>query len=194
MRGLTYLIAVSMDGFVAAPDGDTAAFAPDPDYLQMLIENWPETLPAPALEALGVSAANRVFDTVIMGWNTYAVGYAAGLIDPYPSLRTVVCTRRHLDENVGDRVELTDVDPVDVVRSLKADPEADSDVWLCGGPRLAAQIIDEIDEVVLKVNAVVLGQGMPLFDVSQPTADRFSLRSSTPVGMGVAVQHFTRAA
>jgi dihydrofolate reductase len=34
---------------------------------------------------------------------------------------------------------------------------------LCGGARLAGALYDEIDELVLKVNPVVLGTGTPLF-------------------------------
>ena len=43
------------------------------------------------------------------------------------------------------------------VRALKADPGWD--LWLAGGGRLAAFLTDEIDELLLKVNPVVLGAG-----------------------------------
>jgi dihydrofolate reductase len=58
-------------------------------------------------------------------------------------------------------VELIRDDAVERVRALKDEPGAD--VWLCGGARLAASLADEIDELVLKVNPIVLGSGIPLF-------------------------------
>ena len=36
-------------------------------------------------------------------------------------------------------------------------------IWLCGGGRLAATLLDEIDEMILKINPIILGNGTPLF-------------------------------
>jgi dihydrofolate reductase len=57
------------------------------------------------------------------------------------------------------------------VRALKA--EDGRDIWLAGGGRLAARVADEIDELVLKVNPVVLGDGVRVFEgsgVARPLA------------------------
>jgi dihydrofolate reductase len=48
-------------------------------------------------------------------------------------------------------------DVTDRVRALKA--EQGKDVWLAGGGRLAASLVDETDELIPKVNPVVLGDG-----------------------------------
>lgn len=191
-RNLTYLIATSMDGFVAAPDGDTSMFDADQAYLDLLIRTWPETLPAPALEEFGLAPSKGVFETVIMGWTTYAVGYDIGLIDPYPGLDTYVCTRRHLGADVGSRVTLTDTDPVELIRSLKSVQTATGDIWLCGGPELAGVLRDEIDRVILKVNPVALGDGIPLFGTGTAALTRFQIESSRTVGRSVAIQQFER--
>nr|WP_255675336.1 hypothetical protein [Deinococcus sp. 12RED42] len=43
---------------------------------------------------------------------------------------------------------------------------------MCGGGDLATQLIGEIDELLIKLNPVVLGQGVPLCR-SAPDARRF---------------------
>jgi len=43
---------------------------------------------------------------------------------------------------------------------------ADQKLWLCGGARLAGSLLDVklIDRLILKVNPVIIGNGIPLFD------------------------------
>jgi dihydrofolate reductase len=50
---------------------------------------------------------------------------------------------------------------VDLVRGLKQ--EGGLDIWLCGGARLAGALFDSIDELIVKINPVVLGAGIGLF-------------------------------
>jgi hypothetical protein len=47
------------------------------------------------------------------------------------------------------------------VRELKQ--EQGKDIWMAGGARLAAALVNELDELILKVNPIVLGSGIPLF-------------------------------
>jgi dihydrofolate reductase len=44
---------------------------------------------------------------------------------------------------------------------MKAEPGID--IWLCGGAHLAASLVDEINESILKINPILLGAGIPLF-------------------------------
>ncbi|WP_340638830.1 hypothetical protein [Agromyces binzhouensis] len=53
-------------------------------------------------------------------------------------------------------------DVVETVRALKAEDSA-LDIYLAGGGRLAGQLLDEIDELVIKRYPVVAGAGLPAF-------------------------------
>lgn len=164
MRRLVYLVAVTLDGFIAAPDGGDPSgsdFLPvTPDLVEHLVTSWPETLPGPARDALGISEAGRHFDTVVEGRSSYDVGLAAGLVDAYPHLRHVVFSRTLVDRT-DLPVEVVDGDPVERVRELKA--EDGKDIWLVGGGTLAHALLPEIDRLVLKVNPSVIGDGVRLF-------------------------------
>ena len=181
MRTLTYLVATTLDGFIAAPDGGDptgSVFPVTPDYLEHLVTHYPETLPDGARTALGVTSPATRFDTVLEGRRSYHVGLDAGVTNAYPHLRHVVFSRS-LGQSPDPTVEVTAADPVETVRQLKR--AAGSGIWLVGGAQLAAALYDEIDELVLKINPVTLGSGIPLFGGS--TGE--SLRSFEPAGSHV---------
>ena len=50
----------------------------------------------------------------------------------------------------------------ELVRALKAE-DSRLDIYLAGGGRLAGQLLDEIDELVIKRYPVVAGAGLPAF-------------------------------
>jgi dihydrofolate reductase len=182
VRSLVYLVATSLDGFIAAPDRDFTPLMVGGDHLAGLAEDYPETFPAPAREALGIDAPNRVFDTVLMGARTYQVPGAVP--SPYPQLRQVVFSSRA--PAVPGDVEVVDGDAVAYVRRLKADGDG-GDLWLCGGAHLAGQLYDEIDRLVLKISPVVLGNGLPLFAGVNPRPRTFLPRRQVDYDNGVRV-------
>jgi dihydrofolate reductase len=190
VRELTYFVAVSLDGFIAAPDDTFDAFPVQGDHIDWLFREWPDTLPTVALEPAGLKADGSRFDTVLMGWRTYAAGLPQGVTSPYQHLRQYVFSRQPRD--VPDDVHLTDRDPVALVRELKAEPEG-TGIWLCGGGRLAAQLVDEIDRFVFKVNPVLLGAGIPLFAERGYDPRAFTRVASRPFESGVVVNEYVRA-
>jgi dihydrofolate reductase len=189
MRELTYYAATSLDGRIAAPDGGFDAFPTTGDHMEMIVREWRDTVVAPALEALGLCADGTKFDAVVMGWLTYEAGLPYGVVDPYPHLEQVVFSRSHGQDEVPDNVRIVSGDPVAEVQRLKR--EDGVGVWLCGGGRLAAALVDEIDRMVLKVNPVVLGDGVPLF-AGGYDARAFELVRSTPYTSGVVVSEYAR--
>ncbi|KGN32492.1 deaminase reductase [Knoellia sinensis KCTC 19936] len=164
MRKLAYYVAVTLDGFIAGPGGGDpsgAEFFPiTPDLVEFIATNYPETLPGPARDAMGIEGPGQHFDTVIEGRASYELGLAAGIDDAYPHLRHLVVSST-LGERADLPVEVVTEDPLARVRELKA--EAGLDIWLVGGGTLAHTLLPEIDRLILKVNPSVIGSGIGLF-------------------------------
>lgn len=164
MRKLVYYVATTLDGFIAGPGGGDpsgAEFFPiTPDLIEFIVANYPETLPGPAREAMGLTGQGVRFDTVIEGRRSYELGLAAGMEDAYPHLRHLVVSGSLAGRDELP-VEIVPSDPVARVRELKA--EEGLDIWLVGGGTLAHALLPEIDQLVLKINPSVIGSGIALF-------------------------------
>lgn len=160
MRQLIYYVACTVDGFIAREDGSFDCFLSEGEHFVDLVKDFPETIPSHLREALGARGENRHFDAVLMGRRTYEVGAALGVTNPYPQMRQYLFSRSFA-KSPDREVELISGDAAAKVRELKQ--EAGRDIWLCGGGELATQLFPEIDELILKVNPVVIGRGIPLF-------------------------------
>ena len=160
MRKLIYYIATSTDGFIAESDGSFGSFPMQGEHMADLLADFPETFPAPAREALGLNGPNRVFDAVLMGRATYEIGASQGLTSPYPQLDQYVVSST-MQRQPDPTVALISGEPITAVRALKAKPGRA--IWLCGGSKLASALYDEIDEVIVKINPLLLGAGIPMF-------------------------------
>lgn len=189
MRKLTYYVAVSLDGFIAAPDGRCDFFLVEGDHMAELTARRPETVPTTWREAAGLAGAeNKKFDTVVMGRTTYEAGVADGNPSPYSHMRQYVFSRT-LAEAADPAVRVVSTDPLEKIRALKR--QAGKDIWLCGGGSLAAALQPEIDELVLKINPVAVGSGVPLFHGGfQPV--RYRLRDSGVFDSGVMTVTYAR--
>jgi len=190
MRTLVYYVAASLDGFIAQPDGSFDAFPIDGDHMVAGIRDYADAIPTHVASALGIVPDRSRFDTVVMGWNTYAVGFDQGIASPYAHLRQYVFSRSRTSTAQG--VTVTADNPVDVVRGLKAEPTG-SDIWLCGGGQLASALIDEIDSLVVKVNPLVFGSGIPLFAEPAVPPRSFVPAGRTEFESGVVFTEYRRA-
>jgi dihydrofolate reductase len=162
VRSLVYFVATTLDGYIAGADrGDPDFFPFQGPHVAELLAEFPEMLPGHLRAPLGLDGDNHRFDTILMGRTTYDIGRQVGLTSPYPHLRQIVVSTS-ITAPPDPAVELVGQDVLSKVRALKA--EQGKDVWLAGGGRLAASVVEEIDELILKVNPVVLGAGTPLFD------------------------------
>ncbi|GAB7189936.1 dihydrofolate reductase family protein [Kineococcus sp. NUM-3379] len=190
MRELTYYVGVTVDGYIAGPDGDTGFFPLAPDVLDFIRAEFPETLPTHVRAQLGVTATGSRFDTVVMGRGTYQPGLDAGYPSPYGHLRQYVLSRS-LPGPADPAVEVVAADPVGLVRRLKA--EAGGGVWLAGGGALASQLLDEIDELVLKRYPVLAGAGIPVLG-GRPAPRALSVTGERTFRDGTVVTTYRPAA
>lgn len=162
MRKLVYYVGVSIDGYIAGPGGEIDAYPLPEDFNAWIAADYPETLPKHVWPYFGVAedAANRHFDTLVMGRGTYEPALDAGISSPYPHVRQYIVSTT-LGKIDDPSVELVETDPVGLVQRLKQ--EDGLDIWLAGGGKLAAALLGEIDELVVKSYPVVLGTGIPAF-------------------------------
>lgn len=163
LRKLTYFIATTVDGFIGAPDGDGDFFYAqvDQEFTEYLKAEYPETIAAHGREHLGIAdLPPKRFDAVLMGRRTYEPGLKAGVTSPYGHLPEQYVVSRSLATPPDPQVRLINGDLAARVRELKA--RDGLGIWLCGGADLATQLIDEIDEFVVKTYPVFAGTGLPM--------------------------------
>lgn len=188
-----YYVAVSLDGYIAGPGGEFDAFPVEGDHMAALNARFSDAIPTAIADAFGIERTGTMFDTVVMGWNTYAVGLPVGMTSPYQHLQQVVFSRTRTEADIpGEHpnLTLTSEDPVEVVRRLKSGPG--NSIWLCGGGTLATRLSGEIDRLVLKRNPLLFGNGIPLFAPGAYQPSAFDEVSTTAFGSGVVVSEYVR--
>lgn len=161
MRELIYFIAMSIDGRIADGDGATDRFSTDPELYAALAGELPESIPVHLREALGaeLDLTRARWTTVLMGRRTYQPAIDAGIASPYSPLEQIVVSRTLRPSGAAGEPQFVS-DPVAAVRELRA--QDGGGIWLCGGGELAGALADEIDRLIVKINPVLLGKGVPL--------------------------------
>ncbi|MFJ5775817.1 dihydrofolate reductase family protein [Streptomyces sp. NPDC093094] len=192
MRKLTYFVACSLDGFIGDPSGDASAMFAylDEEFIGYLAAEHPDTLSAPGRKALGIDGLPlKRFDTVLQGRASYEVGLREGVTSPYAHLREYVASRS-ITESPDPHVEIVSGDLVAKVRELKAE-DSPFDIYLCGGSTVAGELLDEIDELVVKTYPMVYGSGMPMF-AAEVSLTEFTLGEVRTFGNGALVRTYRR--
>jgi len=172
MRKLVYDVAVSLDGFIAGPNGDISGFQMQGDHVDAYFERL------------------RGYTSGVVGKATYEVGYTWGLkpgVNPYPHLDVHVCSRS-IELPADSAVSAVRTDAAEFVRELKQTGEGD--IYLCGGGAFAGSMLRAglIDRLLLKLNPVALGAGTLLFgDGGFDLAQKFRLAGTESYQTGVVL-------
>jgi dihydrofolate reductase len=167
---LRYQVAVSLDGFIAGPNGEYDWIVMDP--------------------SIDFAALFQEFDTAVMGRKTYEVVTAQGGQGALPGLDIIVFSRT-LAAAAYPGVRIVKDDPGHVVATLKAKPGRD--IWLYGGGELFRSLLDAklVDTVEVAVMPVLLGAGIPLLPPGAATklvlADQKTLPASGIVALAYSV-------
>ena len=139
MRRVRLSVAMSLDGFIAGPNGESDWIVIDPDF--------------------DFAALMDAFDTILMGRKTYDAtrGNGGGGL---PDTKSFVFSRT-LRQQDCPNVTVSD-DPQKTLTSLKSMPG--KDIWLFGGGELFCSLLDLqlVDSIEIAVIPVLLGDGIPL--------------------------------
>jgi len=172
-----YQVAVSLDGFIAGPNGEYDWIVMDP--------------------SIDFAALYKEFDTVVMGRKTYEVAIAEGETGAMPG-KDVVVFSRTLPAARYPGVRILNDDPRQIVAALKKKPGRD--IWLFGGGKLFRSLLDAglVDTVEVAVMPVLIGDGIPLLPPGGATelvlADHKILPASGIVALAYSVSGSAGAA
>lgn len=168
MRKVKLYIAISLDGKIAKPDGDV---------------KWLDEIPNPEMSDYGYVDFINNIDITLMGRNTYDFVVNSGVPFPYTETENYVFSRdASLKDN--ENVKVIHGDPAKFVAELK---EKDGkDIWLIGGGKINTILWNKglIDELMVFVMPIVLGDGIPLFG-HYPITSQLKLTQSIAYSSGV---------
>lgn len=176
MRKIKLYIAVSLDGYIATPDGGI---------------EWLNEIPNPTHEDHGYNALLASVDTVLMGGRTYHEIIGFGVPWPYKDKQTYVVSRKNTNVTPDEKVEFITEDIYRNIAALKE--QAGKNIWLVGGGELTTMLLnhDLIDEMQIAIVPVVLGAGLPLFP-NKPKESKWKLTDSKSFSTGLVLLTYTK--
>ena len=146
MGRIILFIASSLDGFIAGRSGEIDWLFTDQDY--------------------GYTEFFKTVGVVIMGRKTYDQALTFGEY-PFKGKESFVFSRTRA--GTADRnAKFISGDVAGFIDALKS--REGKNIWLVGGAELIQEFLkhDLIDEFVISIHPIILGEGIPLFPVPNP--------------------------
>ena len=173
MRRIILELSLSLDGYIARPDGSVDFLLPAHDY--------------------PMGAFFKTVDTALMGRKTYEVGLklsGGGKLNMF-GLATYVFTRT-LPAGQRDGIHFTADPPEKIVHALRQ--KKGKHLWLMGGGELVRHFLtlDLVDELHLAVVPTLLGAGIPIFPAGFPER-KLTLIQNKAYSQGLLSLHYERA-
>jgi len=141
MRKIRYAVAMSLDGYIAGPNGEADWIVRDPEV--NFGELWAQ------------------FDTLLMGRRTYEAAVARLGKGAIQAMKTVVVSRtmRH-----SDHPDITIIPELTRDGMQKLRDQSGKDIWLCGGGELFRVLLEmrQVETVEVSIMPVLLGTGVAL--------------------------------
>ena len=140
MRRVRYVVACSLDGYIAGENGEADWIIMDPE--------------------IDFGALFAQFDTVLAGRRTFE-GMAGSDRGQMPGIKMFVFSTTLQQRDYPD-VTIVPDKPAEMLATLRASPG--KDIWRCGGGSLFRSLRDSglVDTIEVSVIPVLLGTGIPL--------------------------------
>lgn len=170
MARIIYYVASSIDGYIAGQNDDISDFAAGGEGVDKYLVDLQD------------------FKIVIMGRRTYEFGYQYGL-EPgqaaYPHMEHYIFSNSLKIEKLAESVHIEKIS-IDRIKEIKA--SAQTDIYLCGGGEFSGWLLDNglIDQLKLKLNPIILGNGIRLFGNSNTKA-KWKLKESESFEGGLKI-------
>lgn len=170
-RKLLLFIAMSLDGYIAKPDGDIS-------FLSLVEKEG---------EDYGYAKFIETVDTVILGRKTYDKILSMGFDLPYGDRNIIVLTRN--PHPVTGKITFYSGSLSELISNLKS--QAGLNIYCDGGAETVHQLLqmDLIDETIVSIIPVLLGDGISLFGKG-PQQKNLQLVSTESFRKGLVQLHY----
>lgn len=170
MRKVVLGVGISLDGYIARPDGSVDFLFMPKDY--------------------SMSPFFKTIDAAVMGRKTFDMAMKMGGPPPGFKMATYVFSRS-LPPGERQGMIFVNQPPAKFIDGLRKRPG--KDIWLMGGGELARDFlkVDLVDELYLGIVPVLIGEGIPLFPAGFPQRD-FALLENKTFSKGLIALKYKR--